>query len=85
MSTLDRTGPEDPVPGTEIARALPSTACSRRCGNHNHLARTPPNSLLWKELSMSHGLTSADENGIMRARSGEKSDGLFGTTSPLGV
>jgi hypothetical protein len=34
MIALDRTGLEDPVLGTEIDRNLPSTACSRRCGDH---------------------------------------------------
>jgi hypothetical protein len=41
MVTLDRTGLEDPVPGTEIDRNLLNTAWLRRCGNHNHLARIP--------------------------------------------
>jgi hypothetical protein len=48
MIEPDRTGLEEPVhrleepvPGTEIDRNLPSTACSRRRGNHLHIARIP--------------------------------------------
>jgi hypothetical protein len=40
MITLDRTGLEDPVLGTEIDRILPSTAVNRRCRYNNHPART---------------------------------------------
>ena len=38
---LDRTGLEAPVLGTELDRNLPSAACSRQCGNHDHSARIP--------------------------------------------
>lgn len=49
MMTLDCTGLEAPVLGTECGRYLPSAARSRRCGNHNHLARTPRR---WKFLRL---------------------------------
>jgi hypothetical protein len=39
MITLDRTGLEDPVLGTESDRKLPISACSRQSGNHTDLAR----------------------------------------------
>jgi hypothetical protein len=41
MIEPDRTSPEDPVLGTEVDRNLPSTACSRWCGKHHHMARIP--------------------------------------------
>ena len=57
MIALDRTGLEDPVLGNKIDGNLPSIACSRQCGNHNHLARIPK--LLRYYITVSTGAIDA--------------------------